>query len=154
PARSSRPMVGGSGSRASPAAARPSGSSSRREAGSKPAAPLPRAIRARPRARRVAELPRPLPARATLGPMGTRGGQALSPLYPAALACFAAIGVLLFRFAGTRWTRGARFDETAIQLDHGTLPRVSAAAAHAMSSVSVVSLLLVGGGLVLLAAAR
>lgn len=72
------------------------------------------------------------------------------------LAALAGAGVVLFRWAATRWPRGRQIDLTAVQdgVTQGGLPRIHAAVTPLLNSISVTSLLVVGGGLFALAATR
>jgi membrane-associated phospholipid phosphatase len=72
------------------------------------------------------------------------------------LAVFAIASLVAFRWAGTRWPAGQRFDLTSVQdgLTGTTAPRASAAASRLLDSISLASLFLVGSSVVCLAALR
>lgn len=75
---------------------------------------------------------------------------------PFALAILAGLGLVFFRYAGTRWPRGEEFDLTAVQdgLTQSGIPRVNTAVSHLLDSISVGTLLAVGGVFVGLAIIR
>jgi membrane-associated phospholipid phosphatase len=74
----------------------------------------------------------------------------------ALLACAAALGVVLFRFLGTRWARGERFDVSAVQdgLSQLAVPRAQHATPLVLGTISVSSLAFVGAGLIAFALVR
>lgn len=74
----------------------------------------------------------------------------------ALLAFAATVGVVAFRFLGTRWGRGERFDLSALQdgLSQGTTPRAGHATAIILGTISVSSLAFIGAGVIAFALFR
>lgn len=66
------------------------------------------------------------------------------------LACTAGLGVVVLRFLGTRWSRGARFDASAVQdgLSQLAAPRAEHATTLVLGTISVSSLVFIGAGLI------